>query len=142
MIETQPDSSRTLSLEDVQWPMGSSHRANIAASGAQLPQPLAVGKLNPEPTKNEILYGFSLHPSLRTVRPFCVTFEQSQGGIAALVHDLNEYGFGATRPEALEDLRHTLAELYFTLEAESGRLSADLASLWMHFSSHVNRIRA
>ena len=83
-----------------------------------------------------LLYGATLHPSLRTLRPFHVSFEKSETGVAAFVQDFNEYGFGNTRSEALEDLRHTLAELYFTLEAESR------FNTYLHRTHACNRLSA
>jgi len=72
--------------------------------------------------------------------PFEVVFQASGSGVSAVVPELNEYGFGVDRPEALEDLRKTLAELYFCLESQAERLSSDLANIWDHMKRRVVRI--
>ncbi len=87
----------------------------------------------------ELLYGASLHPLLHTLKPFLVTFERLDSGTAAYIQDLEEYGFGENRSEALDDLRRTLAELYFSLEHEQNRLSGYLSSVWQVLQCHVAR---
>jgi hypothetical protein len=90
---------------------------------------------------DELRYGGSIHPELRTVVPFDVRFERTQSGYAAVVHELEEYGLGDTRSEALEDLRKTLQELYLSLEQDKARLSEDLLSVWTRLKSHLIQIR-
>jgi hypothetical protein len=90
---------------------------------------------------DRLLYAGAIHPGLRTVAPFDVRFERTESGYAAVVQELEEYGLGDTRSEALEDLRKTLQELYLSLERDESRLSGDLPSVWARLKSHVTRIR-
>lgn len=75
---------------------------------------------------------------MRTVIPFEVRFERTESAYAAVVEELDEYGIGTTRAEALEDLGKTLQELY--LERDEARLSSDLLSVWTGLKHHVARI--
>lgn len=77
---------------------------------------------------------------MRTVIPFEVSFERTESAYAAVVEELDEYGIGTTRAEALEDLGKTLQELYFSLERDEARLSSDLLSVWTGLKHHVARI--
>jgi hypothetical protein len=98
-----------------------------------------VGTLMTVP--DELLYAGSIHPDLRIISAFEVRFERVEGGHAAVVHELEEFGVGETRSDALEDLRKTLRELYLSLEQGESRLSGDLLSIWARLRSHVARIR-
>ena len=89
---------------------------------------------------DELLYAGAIHPELRIIAALEVRFERVESGYAAVVHELEEYGIGDTRSEALEDLRKTLRELYLSLEANESRLSGDLLSVWMRLKTHVKRI--
>jgi predicted RNase H-like HicB family nuclease len=93
------------------------------------------------PVPEELLYAGAIHPELRIVVAFEVRFERIEGGYAAVVRDLEEYGVGDTRSDALEDLRITLRELYLSLEQDQSRLSSDLLSIWGRLRSHVTRIQ-
>ena len=89
----------------------------------------------------KVLSSEPIDPNLRTIVPFEVCFERTENGYAAVVHDLDEYGLGDTRAEALEDLGKTLRELYLSLEQDESRLSADLLSVWKRLKGHVTRIQ-
>ena len=111
----------------------------IAASGAFLLSPIEERQtLGTVP--DDLLYGGSVHPELRTVRPFAIHFERTETGYAAVALDLDEFGVGETRSEALEDLRHTLRELYLSLERDENRLSEDLRSVWGNLKTHLVRM--
>ena len=110
----------------------------IAASGAFLSSPVEE-KQTLGTVPDDLLYGGAVHPELRPVHPFAVHFERAENGYAAVVADLDEYGLGATRSEALEDLRHTMRELYLSLERDEQRLSADLQSTWAKLKTHLVR---
>jgi len=90
---------------------------------------------------DELLFAGAIHPELRIVAAFDVRFERVEGGYAAVVSELDEFGLGDTRSDALEDLRETLRELYLSLERDEPRLSGDLLSVWARLRSHVTRIR-
>lgn len=87
---------------------------------------------------DRVSYAAKVHPGLRTIKPFPVQFSRTEDRFIASVADIEEYGVGGTRSEALDDLGHTLAELYFSLERDAARLSEDLRSIFgklqMHFS--------
>jgi hypothetical protein len=84
-----------------------------------------------------ISYAAKVHPSLRTKKAFTVQFSRNDEGFSAYVAELEEYGLGVTRSEALDDLNHTLAELYFSLGNDAHRLSADLQTVWGKLQSHL-----
>ncbi len=111
----------------------------IAASGAVAVEGSAAGTL--EAVSDELLFAGSIHPQLRTVLPFRVRFERQEHGYTALVHELDEYGVGDTRSDALEDLRSTLQELYLSLERDEARLSDHLRTVWSELKQHVIRTR-
>ena len=108
----------------------------MAASGAFLLIP-GKEKVILGAVPDELLYAESVHPQLRTAKPFGVRFERTEAGYAAVVSELDEYGVGATRSEALEDLRHTLRELYLSLEQNEKRLSTELQSVWTELRTHL-----
>lgn len=114
--------------------------ATFAFSGAEVLQstqePMAVLTTVPD----ELRYAGSIHPELRTVEPFEVRFERAENGYAAVIQEIDEYGLGETRSEALEDLRKTLQELYISLECDESKLSGDLLSVWTRLKQHVKRI--
>jgi hypothetical protein len=111
----------------------SDSRATVGEAGT------TVGMLMTVP--DELLYAGSIHPDLRIIVAFEVHFERVECGHAAVVHELEEFGIGETRSDALEDLRKTLRELYLSLEQDQSRLSGDLLSTWARLKSHVARIR-
>jgi hypothetical protein len=113
----------------------SESRANVG----EATRGTTVGTLTTVP--DELLYAGAIHPELRIVVAFEVRFERVEGGHAAVVHELEEFGLGETRSDALEDLRKTLRELYLSLEQDESRLSGDLLSIWARLKSHVARIR-
>lgn len=90
---------------------------------------------------DQLLYGGSIHPHLRTVRAFPVRFERRDGGFSAVVPELEEFGVGDTRSDALDDLRHGLAELYFSLARDEERLSDTLRQVWSALKTYVIRTR-
>jgi hypothetical protein len=129
---TEKDASRP--IFDVPSPVAVSN--SVVVEERFLGTVLATPMIVPE----ELLYAGAIHPELRTVLPFHVRFERTESGYAAVVHDLDEYGLGNTRSEALEDLRKTLQELYLSLERDESRLSEDLLSVWARLKNYVTRI--
>ena len=105
-----------------------------AASGAMI-----FSQLRDEPvmSPDHISYAARVHPGLRTKKPFAVEFTRVDDGFTACVPELEEYGLGASRSEALDDLGRTLAELYFSLEQDVPRLSDDLRSVWENLQAHL-----
>ena len=114
--------------------------STFAFSGAEVFQGTQETTATLTTVPDELLYAGSIHPELRTVKAFEVRFERAENGYAAVVHEIDEYGLGETRSEALEDLRKTLQELYISLERDEPKLSEDLLSVWTRLKQHIKRI--
>jgi hypothetical protein len=130
---TEKDASRP--IFDVLSPLAVSSATGVETLQIPIGTPFTTRMTVPE----ELLYAAAIHPELRTTLPFYVQFERTESGYAAVVHELDEYGLGCTRSEALEDLRKTLQELYLSLEHDESRLSEDLLSVWARLKNHVTR---
>lgn len=119
--------------------------ANVYTDPGTIPRSITdvtVFVKDPIMTPATISYAAKVHPRLRTERPFTVQFSREGQNFAACVEDLDEYGLGASRSEALDDLGRTLAELYFSLRRDAGRLSGDLQSVWNKLQSHLSSLDA
>ena len=64
------------------------------------------------------------------MQPIWVKFSKDGAGFIAEAIDLNEFGFGGNQSEAVVDLQHVIAELYFSLRDERNRLGPDLRRVW------------
>ena len=92
---------------------------------------------------SETLAVDSLHDGrLRVVEPISVVQMVEDGKCVIEATELNEFGFGDNFSEAIRDLQEAIAELYFTLEHEQGRLGPDLATVWATLSRKVRRADA
>jgi hypothetical protein len=80
--------------------------------------------------KNEILLGTLRDSRLKIVIPIKVDFLNEKDKIIAEAEEINEFGFGDNRSEALVDLQRAIRELYFTLEKEHRKLGTDLQHVW------------
>lgn len=78
----------------------------------------------------EVLLGSLRDGRLRVNSPIKIKLMKEDKHIIAEAVDINEFGFGENPSEALADLQHAIAELYFTLEKEQERLGADLQRIW------------
>lgn len=85
---------------------------------------LGVGLLS-EPT-TKLLFGAINDPRLRLKQPFPLTISRREGSVVVSSDDLEEFGYGPTLSDALEDFGKTICELYHSLEAEERRLSNHL----------------
>jgi len=83
----------------------------------------------------------TIDPRLKIKKPFTVRFHRFESGVAAHAEEIEEFGQGANGSEALIDLGKTIAELYFSLEAEADRLAPDLQSLRAKLTEHIVQIR-
>ena len=79
---------------------------------------------------------------LRVVEPIEVVPMMEGGKYVAEAPELNEFGFGDNLVGAISDLQASIAELYFTLEAEQMKLGADLAPAWGALSRKVHKADA
>jgi hypothetical protein len=66
---------------------------------------------------------------LRFIRPIPVELSRSGESVIASVAEFEEFGQGATSSDALDDLGHSLAELFLSLQQEENRLGPDLTRL-------------
>jgi hypothetical protein len=92
---------------------------------------------------DRMMYAAKLHPNLKTIKPFEVHFLRTDGrerNFIASVPEIGEYGYGASRSEALDDLRDTLAELYFWLEQESDRLGIAMQIVRSSLGTHLVKV--
>ena len=95
-------------------------------------------RLEPAPTR--ILLGTLGDGRLRVRSPISVVLTTENQDHIAEAEELNEFGFGKNPSEAIADVRRALAELYFTLEQEQGRLGPDLVTIWDALRSKVEKV--
>lgn len=74
--------------------------------------------------------GSLLDDRLRVTRPLAIGFEQEGDYWIAACEEFEEFGYGGDPFSALDDLRQTLAELYWTLKSDHDRLAPGMAALW------------
>lgn len=67
---------------------------------------------------------------LRVLAPFDVRFRTEGRSVVAETPEVNEFGFGSTRAEAIQDLRVAMTELCLTLRDDRGRLGPELQNVW------------
>ena len=79
---------------------------------------------------DSMLLGALRHPRLHLKTPLRITLSTENEYIIAECVELNEFGYGLHLTAALADLQHTIAELYWTLKEDQGRLGGDLPAIW------------
>ncbi len=79
---------------------------------------------------DKVLLGFMRDGRLQVHSPVRVEFIAESGHIVAQAVEFNEFGFGRNWSEALIDLQHAIAKLYFTLEEGQDCLGSDLRTVW------------
>ena len=110
-----------------------------------LPHLEGVSKLNwaesteASPFPREVTLAFLRDGRLRVREPLQVNITDEDGQIVAEVEELDEFGFGDNETEAIADLQHSIAELYFTLEEEQERLGRSLLQTWEKLRVKVER---
>ena len=75
--------------------------------------------------------------SLRMREPLTLQMEQEGEFYIARCDELNELGYGMDPIAAVQDIRNTIAELYWKLKEDQERLGSDLASTWQRLSELV-----
>ena len=90
--------------------------------------------------KDDMLFAPSIDGRLKIHTPFRVRIATSNGGVSAHAAEIEEFGHGTNRGEALDDLGRTIAELYFSLASERERLSSDLAGVLNSLEGHITRV--
>jgi hypothetical protein len=88
---------------------------------------------------NDILLGHLLDGRLKVISPIKVVISQENEHIIAEAVEVNEFGFGNNFSEALIDLQHALAELYYTLGSENERLGSDLLNVWQTLQNKITK---
>lgn len=91
--------------------------------------------------KNDLLFAPALDVRLKVRLPFIVHLEAAEDGVTAHAKEIQEFGFGANRGEALDDLARTMSELYFSLDTDRDRLSNDLGRTLQVLEAHLIRVR-
>ena len=84
--------------------------------------------------------GSLLDDRLRLIAPLTLKLEREGEFYIARFDNLEEFGYGYTAIQAIDDFRQTLAELYWTLNEEQARLSQSLSKLWEQLGQVVQEI--
>jgi len=92
-----------------------------------------------EGRKSILLYSLR-HPRLRLREPLAVLLEHDDGQVIAQSYDLDLFGYGDTENEALEDLRQTVADLYFELKENAEGLGLLPEKVWGYLSSIISEL--
>ncbi len=91
-----------------------------------------------EPTIGDsVQIGSLLDSRLRMHSAVTISLEQEGPWHVAYCEDLNEFGYGTDPLSAVQDLRQTLAELYWELKSDRERLGQDLAQTWDRLSALI-----
>jgi len=77
------------------------------------------------------------HPQLKLSSPIAVSLEDDGMQIIAAAYDLDVFGYGETEGEALDDLRRTITDLYFTLKDDANALGPMPHHVWEYLSDIV-----
>jgi len=86
---------------------------------------------------DQIEIGSLLDDRIRLRSSIIIDMEQEGEFYIAKYDDLNEMGYGTDPIGAVEDLRQTLAELYWGLKENRERLGRDLSDTWRRLSELV-----
>lgn len=86
-----------------------------------------------------ILLGTINQCKFRVVKPIPVRIEARGRTVIASWREVDEFGTGKSTSLACDDLGHTVAELYVSLEREESRLGPDLAKVWGVLKQYVVR---
>ncbi len=76
-------------------------------------------------------------PGLRLRNPIAIALEDDGGQVIASAYDLELFGYGETEGEALDDLRHTIVDLYLTLRENVNALGALPEQVWEYLADIV-----
>ena len=95
----------------------------------------------PQTIPSTILIGSLRDARLRVISPIKVKVINDSGHFILEATDLNEFGYGSNLSDAAIDLQHTIAELYFSLEADADRLGVDLQQTLQRLQEMIIRVR-
>jgi hypothetical protein len=88
----------------------------------------------------KIQIGSLLDNRLRMREPLTLVMEQEGEFYIAKCEELNEFGYGTDPIGAVQDMRNTIAELYWELKESQARLGSDLAHTWQVLFSLVYEV--
>jgi hypothetical protein len=77
----------------------------------------------------------------RVLRPLRVQISTENEDYIANASDIDEFGYGSSRAEAIRDLQRTIVALYLSLEADEERLGPDLRRILQALRERVQRVR-
>lgn len=77
-------------------------------------------------------------PRLTLKQPLPVVIQYGDTAITACSYDLEDFGVGDTEFEAVNDLKATIAELYFALKENQDRLGPQPEKDWLFLRSIIN----
>jgi hypothetical protein len=86
-----------------------------------------------------ILLGTVNDCHFRVIKPIPVNVDVRGNTVIASWRQTDEFGTGKSTSLALDDLGHTIAELYESLEKDETRLGPDLADVWKTLRQYVVR---
>lgn len=93
----------------------------------------------PESRPKEILLGTIGHCEFRVIKAIPAQLDVRGDTVLASWQQVEEFGTGKSTSLACDDLGHTLAELYESLEANESRLGPDLMRVWNVVKEHISR---
>ena len=88
----------------------------------------------------QIQIGSLLDHRLRMLEPVTLELEQEGEFYVAKCDDLDEYGYGFDPISAVQDIRKTIAELYWQLKDDRDRLGSGLARTWQRLTELVYEV--
>lgn len=88
-------------------------------------------------TPKELEIGTLFDDRLRLNNTITVIMEQEGDIYIARCDFLDEFGYGESPSDAIDDLRVVIDELYWTLKAERENLGPDMARLWGRLSELI-----
>ncbi len=85
------------------------------------------------------LLGTINHGDFRVVKPIPVQLDTRGETVVASWRQVDEFGTGKSSSLACDDLGHTIAELYASLQADEPRLGPDLVRVFGVLKEHIVR---
>ena len=83
------------------------------------------------------MIGNLLDDRLRLLAPLGIHWEKEGEHYIASCEEFAQFGYGDDALQAVDDLRQSLAELYWTLKSSQRSLSKGLAQIWEHLQEVI-----
>lgn len=84
-----------------------------------------------------LTFGSLLDDRLRLLKPLEVQLEQERECYIARCDEFDTFGYGEDPFQAVDDLRQSFAELYWTLKASQAQLAKGLSLVWQQLREMV-----